>query len=100
MRTDPPLGGIFRGPDEVLEFFGRLPKFFPGLQVSPEAYHEAGDTVLVRSPGCPRQQQPHRCQVDWGPLTLRPTAVRRGSAFSRGHGRLRLARVAGHPRRS
>jgi ketosteroid isomerase-like protein len=48
MRTDPPLGGVFRGPDEVLQFFGRLPKFFPELAVSPEAYHEAGDTVLVQ----------------------------------------------------
>jgi len=42
-----PLGGTYRGPAEVAEFFAKLPELFAELTVQPDQYVEAGDTVTV-----------------------------------------------------
>jgi ketosteroid isomerase-like protein len=42
-----PIGGRFRGHDEVMGFFGRLPEHFLELAVEPVEFLDAGDTIVV-----------------------------------------------------
>lgn len=76
-RPTRPLGGVFRGPDRVLEF-GRLLQFYSELHVEPDMYHEAGDSVLV--------QGHHRGRAKDGPSLEVPLAhvwtLRDGKAVS------------------
>ena len=42
-----PTGGTYRGPDKVGEFFASLPETWAELNVGPDEYLDAGDTVVV-----------------------------------------------------
>jgi ketosteroid isomerase-like protein/predicted ester cyclase len=42
------FGGVYRGPAGAGEFFAKLPQNFAQLQVEPERYIDAGDTVVVQ----------------------------------------------------
>lgn len=42
-----PWGGTYRGPQEVLEFFGRVNEHIEGIWVDGEEYLEADSTVVV-----------------------------------------------------
>jgi ketosteroid isomerase-like protein len=43
-----PVGGVYSGPAGVGEFFGRLPELYAELNVMPERFIDAGDTVVVQ----------------------------------------------------
>jgi ketosteroid isomerase-like protein len=43
-----PFGGVYRGPQGAGEFFAKLPQNFAELQVEPQRYIDAGDTVVVQ----------------------------------------------------
>lgn len=40
-------GGIFKGHDEVVGFFTRLPEVYEAIEVRPERYVDQDDTVIV-----------------------------------------------------
>jgi|tagenome__1003787_1003787.scaffolds.fasta_scaffold20816595_1 ketosteroid isomerase-like protein len=42
-----PFGGVYAGPQGAGEFFTKLPQNFAELNVQPQRYIEAGDTVVV-----------------------------------------------------
>jgi ketosteroid isomerase-like protein len=42
-----PTGGAFKGHDEVVTFFTRLPEVYEVIEVRPERYINSGDTVVV-----------------------------------------------------
>ena len=41
-------GGTFKGHDEVVGFFTRLPEIYEALEVRPESFIDQDDTVVVR----------------------------------------------------
>ena len=44
-----PYAGTYRGPDEVAKnVFARLGSEWNGFHIDVEAYHDAGDTIIVR----------------------------------------------------
>lgn len=42
-----PFGGVYRGHDEVVGFFGSLAQDWQGLSVEPVEFIDGGDTVVV-----------------------------------------------------
>lgn len=42
-----PFGGTYRGPQGAAEFFAKLPQNFAELNVEPERYIDAGETIVV-----------------------------------------------------
>jgi ketosteroid isomerase-like protein len=42
-----PWGGTYRGPQEVLEFFGKVNEYIEGLRVDSDEYLDAGSSIVV-----------------------------------------------------
>jgi ketosteroid isomerase-like protein len=42
-----PWGGTYRGPQEVLEFFGKVNEYIEGLRVDSDEYLDADSSVVV-----------------------------------------------------
>jgi ketosteroid isomerase-like protein len=42
-----PWGGIYRGPEEVLKFFGAVSEHIEGIRVDADEYLDAGPSVVV-----------------------------------------------------
>ena len=47
VQEELPEGGTYRGPEAVGGFFASLPKNYDDLQVQPDQYLDAGDSVIV-----------------------------------------------------
>jgi ketosteroid isomerase-like protein len=43
-----PFGGVYRGPSGAGEFFAKLPQLYAELNVMPETWIDAGDSVVVQ----------------------------------------------------
>jgi ketosteroid isomerase-like protein len=67
-----PTGGVYRGAQGAAEFFSKLPQYYAELNVEPERFTDAGDSVVVQGRHRGRTLSGNAIDVPWMHLwTLR-----------------------------